>query len=183
MIMADLQFALACLNEATRLGIPDSENTLSKALIFSAVAYARPFKTGVREIKLTKEFFTQLEAAFDSSLHDYLIDVRDKHVAHSVNEFENCRATTVMVSTADRKTWRVGGIGHVANTSIGLSGKIVDKAVAQIAAMLQSLTQTIDKKSAALYEAQRAQFAKDNKWEMAPMVTFSSRDNVSKRRK
>jgi hypothetical protein len=49
-VLEDLSFALECLREADKLGLPDSENIHSKALIFSAVvAYARPFKTSVRE--------------------------------------------------------------------------------------------------------------------------------------
>jgi hypothetical protein len=87
LIQGDLRFSLDCFDEAEKLGIPDSQNTHSKALIFSAVvAYARPFKTGVRGIKLDKDFFASLAGDFSTSLHDFLIDVRDKHVAHSVNE-------------------------------------------------------------------------------------------------
>ena len=58
LIQSDLRFSLECFSDANKLGIPDSENARSKALIFSAVvAYARPFKTGVREIKLDKNVF------------------------------------------------------------------------------------------------------------------------------
>lgn len=52
MIANDLSFALECLKEANKIGPPNSDNMLSKALIFSAVvAYARPFKTGVRGLR------------------------------------------------------------------------------------------------------------------------------------
>ena len=45
MVANDLSFALECLKEANKIGLPDSDNLLSKALIFSAViAYARPFE-------------------------------------------------------------------------------------------------------------------------------------------
>src|SRR5690349_18444749 len=49
MIRNDLKFAGDCLAEARALGMPNSAEVFSKALIFSSVvAYARPFVTGVR---------------------------------------------------------------------------------------------------------------------------------------
>jgi hypothetical protein len=183
MIQADLEFASATFKEARALGVPDSENVHSRALLFSGVvAYARPFKTGVREIKLNKEFFASLGKGFCSDLHDFLIDLRDKHVAHSVNEFERCEATTVMVGTADRKIWRVAGIGFTATNAIGLSGALVDQAIAQISNMLALISSTLDEKRKALFEVQKAQFAEDGKWRAAPIATFPSRKNAGKRR-
>jgi hypothetical protein len=59
MVGTDLSFALDCLKEADKLGIPDSENLHSKALIFSAVvAYARPFKTSVRALRMDAAHFS-----------------------------------------------------------------------------------------------------------------------------
>jgi hypothetical protein len=85
----DISFALECLQEADKMGVPDSQNLRSKSLIFSAVvAYARPFKTGVREIRMEESSFAAAGQEFNLDLHNYLIAVRDKHVAHSVNEFE-----------------------------------------------------------------------------------------------
>src|SRR5258707_9755965 len=58
MIRSDLKFAGECFVSARKLGVPNSAEVLSKALIFSGVvAYARPFVTGVRPIRLNKEFF------------------------------------------------------------------------------------------------------------------------------
>jgi hypothetical protein len=131
----------------------------------------------------TRNFFSSLGGGFKSDLHEYLIDLRDKHVAHSVNEFEQCKSTTVMVGSADRKTWRVAGIGFTALTIIGLSASMVGQAVAQISKMLELLADTIDQKRKALYGAQRALFAQHGKWEPAPMATLPSRNNVSRRRR
>jgi hypothetical protein len=183
LIQSDLRFSLECFSEANKLGMPDSENTRSKALIFSAVvAYARPFKTGVREIKLDKNVFASLKDEFSTTLHDFLIDVRDKHVAHSVNEFERCEPTTVMVGTP-QTSWRMAGIGFTTNQTIGLSGAIVDQAIDQTTSMLGLLYNIIEKKRASLFEMQRAQFEANGRWEQAPLVTFPSRENVSKRRR
>ncbi len=91
MVANDLSFALECLKEANKIGLPDSDNLLSKALIFSAVvAYARPFKTGVRELKMDITYYSGIPT-FKADVHEYLIAMRDKHVAHSVNEFERSK--------------------------------------------------------------------------------------------
>jgi hypothetical protein len=181
-VLEDLSFALECLREADKLGLPDSENIHSKALIFSAVvAYARPFKTSVREIRLDPAYFSAARQGFNLDLHNYLIAVRDKHVAHSVNEFEQCAATGVMVGTPETK-WRAAGVGFTRHSIIGLSRSIVEQAVAQVSNMIAILNSNIEQSRFALYEEFRAKFEQDGKWEMAPLATFPSRENVPKRR-
>lgn len=54
--------------------------------IATLVAYARPFSSGVRKWQW-KEALTPLNVE-QLAWHHYLIDVRNKHVAHSVNAFE-----------------------------------------------------------------------------------------------
>jgi hypothetical protein len=183
MIKNDLEFALSALIEARKLGKPDPENTLSRALIFAGlIAYARPFKTGVREVKLDKDMFSSLGVVFSHHIHDYLVDLRDKHIAHSVNEFERSAATSLMVGTADQKMWRVAGIGFTGMNAIGVSGQQVDEAIVQISSMLRQITVKLDGIRHTLYETERARFSKEGKWEMAPMATFAERKNVSRRR-
>ncbi|MCP2214231.1 hypothetical protein AB7M42_008784 [Bradyrhizobium diazoefficiens] len=133
----DLQFAVDCLTEAVELEKIDSDSVRSRSLIFAGVvSYARPFKTGVREIRLEKESFYELGARFDVDLHDYLVDLRDKHIAHSVSEFEQCEATTVMVGSADEKTWRLAGVAYSAMTIVGLTRATVARAIDHISSML-----------------------------------------------
>jgi hypothetical protein len=182
LIQSDLRFSLDCFSDAKTLGMPDSENRRSKALIFSAVvAYARPFKTGVREIKLDKSLFAPLKEKFSATLHDFLVDLRDKHVAHSVNEFERCEPTTVMVGTP-QSGWRMAGIGFTTNQTIGLTGAMVDQAIDQTNSMLGLLYNIVEKKRVSLFETERTQFLASGSWEQVPFVTFPSRENVSKRR-
>lgn len=143
MISNDLSFVLECLKEADKIGLPDSEKLLSKSLISSAVvAYARPFKTGVRQLRMDTQFFSNAPA-FSSELHKYLIAIRDKHVAHSVNEFERSEATGVMVGTPETK-WRPAGVGVTQIHSIGLSRRIVEQAIVQITNMLGVVSARID---------------------------------------
>lgn len=183
LIRTDLSFALECLKEADKLGLPDSANIHSRALIFSAVvAYARPFMTGVRKIRLDGTFFTGAGEGFNIDLHTYLIAVRNKHVAHSVNEFERCEATAVMVGTNDQTEWRAAGVGFTEYSVIGLSRSIVEQAIDQISNMVTVLAADLDRRRLELYEAFRAQYERDGKWEMAPMFNVPSRKNAPNRR-
>jgi hypothetical protein len=181
MIGADFSFALDCLKESDKLGLPDSENLNSKALIFSAVvAYARPFKTSVRMLRMDAGYFSNLPS-FNAETHDYLIAVRDKHVAHSVNDFERSDATGVMVGTPQAK-WRPAGVGVTMMQTIGLSRRIVEQAIIQLTDMRQLVSDHIDRIRPELFQIFCAEFARDGKWEMAPMVQFPDRGNVQKRR-
>jgi hypothetical protein len=181
MIGEDLSFALDCLTESDRLGLPDSENLHSKALIFSAVvAYARPFKTSVRSLRMDPGYFSSL-SSFSAETHDYLIAVRDKHIAHSVNDFERSDATGVMVGTPQTK-WRPAGVGVTMMQTIGLSRRIVEQAIIQIADMRQVVTDHIDRIRPELFQIFCAEYAREGKWEMARFVQFPNRGNVQKRR-
>jgi hypothetical protein len=183
MIRNDLKFSSECLTAARKLGMPNSAEVSSKALIFSAVvAYARPFVTGVRPVRLSKEFFAPLAAGFDHQLHDYLIDVRNKHVAHSVNEFERCDATTVMVGSDD-KGWRLAGIGVVENHVIGLTGDMVDGAIRQAEEMAGLVYRVGQETLQKLFAEQREKYSSTaGQWAMIPMYIDPSRANVGKRR-
>src|SRR5438132_4516866 len=51
-----------------------------------SVTYARAFSTGVR--RWLSESDLQILSSEQRSAHDYIYEYRNKHVAHSVNEFE-----------------------------------------------------------------------------------------------
>jgi hypothetical protein len=181
MIGADFSFALDCLKEADKLGIPDSENLHSKALIFSAVvAYARPFKTSVRALRMDAGHFSSLET-FSADRHDYLIAVRDRHVAHSVNDLERSDATGVMVGTPETK-WRPAGVGVVMINTIGLTKRTVEEAIAQVTDMVGVVSGHIDRIRPLLFQAFCAEYERERKWEMAPVAQFPDRARVQKRR-
>lgn len=182
MILKDLTFALDCFVEADKIGIPDASNIQGKALVFSAVvSYARPFKTGVREIKLHRSFFSGLQPAFNDDLHNFLIAVRDKHVAHSVNEFERCEPIAVMVGTPETK-WRAAGFGIVEQHAIGLNRQIVQQAIAQIQAMREFLGPMIQTLTDELFNEFKVRFDRDGKWQQAPIMHALDRAKVSRPR-
>lgn len=181
MISDDFSFALDCFREADKIGLPDSENLLSKSLIFSAVvAYARPFKTGVRQLRIGAQYFSSLPT-FSIETHEYLIAVRDKHVAHSVNEFEHANATGVMVGTP-QTNWRPAGVGVTIIKTIGLSKTLVEHAIAHTDGLLDFINRRIDQIAPGLFEEFRTKFARDGKWEMAPIARLPDRKNAARRR-
>jgi hypothetical protein len=183
MILSDLSFALECLIEADRLGIPNTTNLHIKTLIFSGlVAYARPFAGGVRAIKLTPDTFSSAESTFNAEIHEYLIDLRNKHISHSVNEFESCEAIAIMVGTPGLGWRDGGGIGVVETQVIGLSRTMVRHAIAHITGAVNFLSTTIENRRVELYNEFKTQFAQDGKWEMAPLVRIPHRSKVSKGR-
>jgi hypothetical protein len=181
MIVNDFSFSLDCFREADKIGLPDSQNLLSKSLIFSAVvAYARPFKTGVRQLRMNVEYFSAIPA-FNIEIHDYIIAVRDKHVAHSVNEFERSATTGVMVGTPSTN-WRPAGVGVTTLHSVGLSRRIIEGAITQISGMLDLLRARMEIIKPEIFRDFKEKFEKDGKWEMAPIATFPDRNNAAKRR-
>ncbi|MCF6197081.1 MAG: hypothetical protein L3J50_10310 [Emcibacter sp.] len=79
---------------------PHRERSLVIAALHDAILirYRRCFKNGVRELVPT-EIFEDI-ASYYIQLHDYLMDMSDKHVAHSVNEFEQNK---VILVVSDKK--------------------------------------------------------------------------------
>jgi hypothetical protein len=184
LILGDLVFAEECLREADNLGIPDDRNLHSKALIFSGViTYARCFKSGVRALTLVPRDLTAKGAPFDESIHHYLIALRDKHIAHSVNDFEQCDAVAVMIEKPG-SLWRDGsGIGVMKKQTVGISWALVREAISHINALRQFLESELTAQREALHAEFLANLAMTGKWEMAPITKLSDRSKVAERRK
>lgn len=184
LIMGDLTFAIDCLKMADEAGIPDSSNLQSKALIFSGVVgYARCFKTGVRSITLDPKILIHRGAPFDENIHSYMIALRDKHIAHSVNDFEDCEAIAIMIGKPG-SGWRDGsGVGVVMKQTIGMSRILLQQAIQHIEALKQFIEADLSVQRNAVYVEFQENLAKTGKWEMAPIVKFPDRAKISERRK
>lgn len=63
----------------------------------AVVRYARCFSSGVRQ-RLSRSLFDDAEPNFAEG-HNFFIEMRNKHVAHSVNEFEE---NDVLVQVSDQ---------------------------------------------------------------------------------
>lgn len=183
LILGDLDFAYDCLKQAHEMGLPDSSNLQSKALIFAGVvSYARCFKSGVREVRLDSSELTKNVEHFDFSIHDYVVALRDKHVAHSVNEFERCEAVATMVGMP-QKGWRDGsGVGVIIQHSVGMSRDLLRRAIQHVENLKCHISAEIEKERMEVYREFLESSAKEKTWEAAPILTFADRNNVGKRR-
>jgi len=113
-IRQDLEFTIRAVELTLELSHdpPSSETSddgVRRLSLWNAalVAYARGFKTGVRQVRLDEDMFRILGDRADRAVeaHRYLINQRDKFVAHSVNRSEH---VGVGVMVFDGK---VSGIG------------------------------------------------------------------------
>jgi len=183
LVHKDFEFAGDCFEEALEHGIPDAHNLYSRAFLNSGViAYARPFKSDVRQLQMTPEAFDGMNPVFDRTIHEYIVNLRSKHIAHSVNEFDYCRTIAAVVGT-NETGWRDGaGIGNTDTRTIGLSGELVEQALKHIRAIVGFLAAQIEAKRPEVYKEFAEKFAKDRKWEMAPAGRIPKRENAGKRR-
>lgn len=120
MIKRDLEFAKSCFDQiseneygvsfASQDFISNKKGSLDWCtFVTGAIYYRRCFKSGVR-ICLSRDEVVGALADDQLSLHDALIDITDKHVAHSVNEME-LGCTTIDVSIDNEGHVHRGGIG------------------------------------------------------------------------
>lgn len=119
----DLDFVCHCAQRAVSMYDEDGasrDDVVTAALWTAAViAYCRCFSDGIRA-RLTVADVENLQIEGAADFHQYLRDMRDKHVAHSVNPFE--RVAVGVVLSPDKE--RVDGVApltmrHMATTKEG----------------------------------------------------------------
>jgi hypothetical protein len=182
----DLKLALDSFTEAAKLGLPRDENSLSKALIHAGVmSYARPFAQGVRGFRLTEEFFTGVWREADVDLHQYLYALRDKHVAHSVNDFE--RATTVGVVVTDLTFRLLGtnpsGIGVTKLRMVGLPFSKLKVCPDHIARMISRIDERISGLRQDIHAEMGPLLKVGERVQLAPTVIVPDRSKIAERRR
>jgi hypothetical protein len=115
---ADLKYVQACCKQLQELcESAQGQGPYYTAISHSAVVtYARCFATGVRD-----SLRAVLEKAPTNLLaqHDYFVDLRNKHVAHSVSELEQTHA--VVAWKKQRGRYRPSSVGAVHVSMSGLS--------------------------------------------------------------
>lgn len=108
-IFQDLSFVLGVLErlhdllEAREEGADEPDSVIVRAYWTAAlVAYVRCFNAGKR-LGLSEDIFQDLEGGVD--VHRHYRELRDKHIAHSVNPFEQVEVGAVLASpgAAERK--------------------------------------------------------------------------------
>jgi hypothetical protein len=99
------------------LNLQDIDNDLLQTYWSESLnIYARPFKDGIRhlKLKLSSDIFLGIEGAHES--HRYFISQRDKLIAHSVNPFEQ-----VYVGVFLDNEWQIIGTGELASKLVTTS--------------------------------------------------------------
>ena len=89
-----------------------NDSTIIRSLWSSAlITYIRCFTSGVRKSKLSANIFSHLEGD-PIGTHQYYKDTRDRHIAHSVNIFEEIKIGIVPSDTFPERPAYIG-LGHL----------------------------------------------------------------------
>jgi len=139
--IADLDLALAALERLQALHGTDSDLFLSTSLYCAmAIYYRRCFASGVRQgLHLpTEELVADAKAA-----HDLLLAVANKHIAHSVNSFEEVKVS-VALEHCDGELPRLLGVTPVMMRLSSHNPEQLEKFSALIGQMRKELTLRLD---------------------------------------
>ena len=117
----DLETAIGFCSklEAVELRSPDALVLIDALSTAITVRYARCFTTGVRS-KLDADVVNALPSNL-RPLHEFLLLIRDKYVAHSVNALEENHVTVHVRDSPDSPA--IGGIGTLQARVLALSGE------------------------------------------------------------
>lgn len=181
----DLSFALFCFNEANKHGLPSESNPISKALINAGtISYARIFSNNVRIFKLTTDYFSEIWGTTGLGLHNYLYNLRDKHIAHSVNDFE--RADAVGVVTIDNNSQLLStnpcGVGVVLTASIGMPFVKLQECPIHLEKMIELIDQKILGLRTEICKQFHPTLKVGQRVEIHPMGKVPNRGKIAKRR-
>jgi hypothetical protein len=94
-LINDLDFVIKALDKLQQLIVTDSKERLISGSLWVAalINYDRCFSTGKR-FGLSEELYEQFEGGVEC--HQMFVDIRNKHIAHSVNSLENVKIGLVL---------------------------------------------------------------------------------------
>lgn len=116
-ILEDLDIVLQLLDELRGMANPADGSVVAYALWTSAlVTYARCFGTGKR-LGLRESLFDSVDPGA-RAVHRYWIEMRNKHVAHSVNPFDHVSAGAVL-SPPSHPNREVTGTAYLRHRHMG----------------------------------------------------------------
>lgn len=141
-IVQDLGFTMKTCSRLKKLLEEESEDSLLIESMWTAalIRYARCFATG-RRFGLSESIFDGLPGA-PHRVHKTYIDLRDKHIAHSVNPFEQM-AVGLILSPESSQDREISGVAtmsmrHICSSvdgvhQLGLLSKVLLQKVVQMA--------------------------------------------------
>lgn len=155
--LADLAAILQDLNHVVRVckllaQLPEPRNgDMVRALWAAAVvAYSRCFDTGKRE-RLATESLAVLEGE-PLKVHQFVKQMRDKHIAHSVNAFESVHVGLVLTEDGHIHGISMQGRMHLSAGNEGVANLAIlaSTAAAEVARRGKALQEQVKAEAAAL---------------------------------
>ena len=137
-ILQDLKFTMAtCLKLENRINEQSDDSLLIESLWTAAlIRYARCFATGKR-YGLDETIFEGLEGE-PIKTHKFYIDLRSKHIAHSVNPFEQMEVG-LMLSPKTQKNKEIIGVATLSMRQITLN----EQGVHQLGLLSKALVEKV----------------------------------------
>lgn len=181
-IFQDLTFCVACCDRTIENLRAENQKdaVLIRALWTAAlVAYARCFTSGVR-YGLTSDLFDHFDGE-PRETHEYYIDLRNKHIAHSVNPFEQIVIGAVL-SAPDELTKSVEGIATLTGTNISESAESIEQLRTLALTALKYIAQTGKELTAEVLEEARTIPIEDLYKRATPRVTVPPASSAGNRR-
>lgn len=180
-IFQDLAFCVACCARAIEnLRAASQDAVLIRALWTAAlVAYARCFTSGVR-YGLTSDLFEHFDGE-PRETHEYYVDLRNKHIAHSVNQFEQVVIGAVL-SAPDASMRSVEGIATLTGTNISESAESVEQLRTLALTALKYIAETGKELSAEVLEEAKTLPIENLYRRATPRVTIPPASSAGNRR-
>jgi hypothetical protein len=177
----DIETTIEICRRAEEYAAPDHyDGLLAEALTIAAVVrYARCFASGVR-LRIPEDIVAQLSPE-QQKRHARIIELRNKHITHSVNPFEE---NTVVASVSDRpEQHEITGVSvqSARVTSIGRDGFAALRELAETA--LAHLQILIEAERAKVFQAAKQLDFEELRSRDLPEAFAPSVDEVSRRRR
>ncbi len=168
-INSDLGFAKVCFSKALEAG-PEKQGSYRAFVNAGLMSYARAFDKGRRSTKLHPEQFPHWPESA-RKLHDHLFALRQKHVAHSVNEYEYCDPIGVIVLDKNRQR-KMGliGFGVISLMAVGMSDAMLKGAIELVDDISGRVNGRADTLGRRVYAALKEHLDGGGAWEISPVA-------------
>ncbi|WP_331292402.1 MULTISPECIES: hypothetical protein [Methylobacterium] len=182
-VVQDLKFCQDAFSQAEKLGLPSFGDVTSRSLVTAGmVIYGRCFHHGVREVRLNNNDLINLPKGFNHQLHQYMMDVRDKHIAHSVNSLETCTPIAIAVQEDDGRIVDGFGVGSYIKSGIGMSRAMLLEAIDNLNILISALNERLEGERGTIHSEFQARLAAGEQPPPAPFAKPLDRATVGKAR-
>lgn len=180
-ILQDFKFCIACCDRAIESQRDDNKDVVLIRALWTAalVAYARCFASGVR-YGLTPDLFDHFEGE-PREAHEYYLELRNKHIAHSVNPFEQIVIGAIL-SPPDAEIRNVEGIATLTGANLSDSIQSIEQLRTLATTALKHVAGAGKRLGAEVLEEAKGLSIDDLYKRATPRVTVPPSSAVSSRR-